>query len=106
VANGTPPQVQNADDNTDLTPIFLDPAMVQAMATLYPYIPSGTPMVYDPEYGMGWQEARGWLVYFGQNTEDIPMKIRVYQAIVDRLTSQGITPTLISVEYLQAPFYK
>ena len=30
----------------------------------------------------------------------------VYQAIVDTLTSQGIQPSLISVEYLDAPFYK
>ncbi len=38
--------------------------------------------------------------------KDIPMKKMVYQAIVDTLTLQGIQPTLISVEYLNAPFYK
>jgi len=63
-------------------------------------------MVYDTTYGLGWQDAHGWQVYFGQNTDDIPMKLKVYQAIVDTLTNKGIRPTLISVEYLDAPFYK
>jgi len=34
------------------------------------------------------------------------MKLQVYQAIVDTLTRQGIQPSLISVENLNAPFYK
>ena len=63
-------------------------------------------MIYDPKYGMGWQDPHGWSVYFGQNTQDIAMKEKVYQAILDTITKQGIQPTLISVEYLDAPFYK
>jgi hypothetical protein len=55
---------------------------------------------------MGWQDPRGWSVYFGQNTQDIPMKLAAYQTIEDTFTQQGIQPTLISVEYLDAPFYK
>ncbi len=38
-------------------------------------------MIYDPKYGMGWQDPRGWSVYFGQNTQDIDMKKKIYQAI-------------------------
>ena len=34
------------------------------------------------------------------------MKLKVYQAILDKITQQGIQPTLISMEYLDAPFYK
>ena len=34
------------------------------------------------------------------------MKLVVYQAIVDTLIRQGFQPTLISMEYLNAPFYK
>ena len=34
------------------------------------------------------------------------MKQKVYQAILDTISQQGIQPTLISVEYLDAPFYK
>ncbi len=86
--------------------IFLDPALVRVIATVFPYVPPGTSMVYDPSYGVGWKDPRGWAVYFGQNVEDIPLKLRVYQAVVDRLVASGITPTLISVEHLEAPFYK
>jgi len=63
-------------------------------------------MIFDPVYGMGWQDPRGWTVYFGQDSQDIPMKTVVYNAIVDTLTQQGVQPSLISVEYLNAPFYK
>jgi cell division protein FtsQ len=85
---------------------FIDPQMVQALITLAPVVPAGMPMTYDSLYGIGWQDPRGWSVYFGQDTKDISMKLAVYQAIVDTLSRQGIQPTLISVEYLNAPFYK
>jgi hypothetical protein len=103
---GTPPR---AADDPSVPPYerpYLAPAMVQAMITLYPYLPRDVTMTYDPQYGMGWNDSRGWSVFFGQGTDDIPMKIKVYQAIVDTLSSQGIQPSLISVEYLDAPFYK
>jgi len=114
VANGNPPPLQldpqNAgagpEQSTGQKPPFLDPAMVQAIINLSAYVPGGPAMVYDTTYGLGWEDAHGWQVYFGQNTDDIPMKLNVYQAIVDTLTSQGIRATLISVEYLDAPFYR
>ena len=105
-ANGNPPKLAVDPKQTAYNQAFIDPAMVQAIQTLYPEIPAGSPMIYDPAYGMGWQDPRGWSVYFGQNTQDIPMKEKVYQAILDTITKQGTQPTLISVEYLDAPFYK
>jgi cell division protein FtsQ len=105
-ATGTPPQLTNDPSVPLYERPYLPSAMVQAMTVLYPYLPKDVTMTYDPQYGMGWNDTRGWSVYFGQSTADIPMKIKVYQAIVDTLTSQGIQPSLISVEYLDAPFYK
>jgi hypothetical protein len=113
VSNGDPPKVPG-DPTKSIYPNngymydqpLISPAMVQAIVTLSPQVPVGAPMIYDPKYGMGWQDPRGWSVYFGQNTQDIPMKQKVYQAILDTITRQGIQPTLISVEYLGAPFYK
>jgi len=105
-ANGRPPQVASAADQTAGPPVFIDPALVRVMATVFPYVPPGQPMVYDPAYGVGWKDPRGWSVYFGQNTTDIPLKLQIYQAIVDKLVASGIVPTLISVEHLRAPFYK
>jgi POTRA domain, FtsQ-type len=105
-ANGNPPKLSADPNQTAYNQAFIDPAMVQAIQTLYPQVPAGSPMIYDPAYGMGWQDPRGWSVYFGQNTQDIPMKEKVYQAILDTITKQGTQPTLIDVEYLDAPFYK
>ncbi len=85
---------------------FITPELVQAMSKLSADVPAGMPMTFDPVYGMGWQDPRGWSVYFGQDAKDISLKTSVYQAIVDTLTLQGIQPTLISVEFLNAPFYK
>ncbi len=105
-ASGTPAPIE-VDASTPLYERpFIDPQMVKAMMTLYPYLPQGAPMTFDPQYGMGWQDSRGWSVFFGQNTEDIQMKIKIYQAIVTTLNQLGIQPTLISVEYPDAPFYK
>jgi cell division protein FtsQ len=105
-ANGAPLEVQNAPEAPIYEQRFIDPEMVQVIISIAPYIPSGMPIVYEPQYGIGWQDPRGWSVYFGQNVQDIPMKLTVYQALVERLISQGIQPTLVSMEYLDAPFYK
>ena len=104
--DGAPPKSEEESAKPLYDQVFIAPEMVKALETLSPYAPSGVPTVYDPQYGMGWQDPRGWSVYFGQNTQDIPMKLVVYQSIVDSFTSQGIQPTLISMEYLDAPFYK
>ncbi len=111
---GSPPPVQVDPQNAGAGPAqdfsqkppFLDPAMVQVITVLYPYVPGGASLLYDTQFGLGWQDMRGWQVYFGQNSDDIPLKLNVYQAIVDRLTNQGIQPALISMEYLDAPFFR
>ena len=63
-------------------------------------------MVYDPQYGIGWQDPRGWQIFFGVTMDNLPLKVQAYQAIMDMLSLKGVQPTLISVAYLDAPFYK
>jgi cell division protein FtsQ len=105
-ASGDPPKPQEDPKKSDYEQAFIEPAMVQAILTLQPQVPEGAPMVFDPKYGMGWQDPQGWFVYFGQNTADIAMKKIVYQAILDTFSQKGIKPTLVSLAYLDAPFYK
>jgi hypothetical protein len=106
VATGTPLDVQNDLDLPSYEQQFIAPDVVQIIISMAPYVPSGMPMAYDPKYGIGWQDPRGWSVYFGQSTQDMSMKVTIYQALVERLVSQGIQPSVISMEYLDAPFYK
>jgi cell division protein FtsQ len=105
-ANGTPTRVPPDPALPLYEQKFIAPEMVQALTVLARAVPAGLPMTFDPLYGMGWYDPLGWTVYFGQDSQDIPMKKVVYQAIVDTLTLQGVQPSLISVEYLNAPFYK
>ncbi len=102
-----PQEDLNNPDLPDYEQRFISPEMVTTIATLALLAPEGMPLIYDPVYGVGWQDnANNWTVYFGQNTQDVNMKIAIYQVLVDELIKQGIQPTLISVAYLDAPFYK
>jgi cell division protein FtsQ len=80
--------------------------MAGALMTISPRVPEGSTLVYDPRYGLGWADPRGWQAYFGHTDGDVNAKVQVYQSMVDYLIEQGITPRLISVEYPDAPFYR
>jgi Na+-transporting methylmalonyl-CoA/oxaloacetate decarboxylase gamma subunit len=86
--------------------LYINPTVMKAAMDLSTQMPQGATLVYDSIAGMGWQDPRGWNVFFGTNLEDMPTKNIAYQAIVDRLTALGITPTTISVEYADAPYYR
>ncbi len=105
-ANAAPSDILGTEDEPSYEHRFIDPGLIQVIKNMAGYVPSGVPMIFDPQYGIGWQEPRGWVVYFGQNSLDIPVKLSIYQSLVDKLITQGIQPTLISMEHLDAPFYK
>lgn len=79
---------------------------VQAILALNEYVPLNTQMQYDPNFGLGWQDPQGWLVFFGKNTSEINTKLLEYQTIIAALQARNITPALISLENLHAPFYR
>jgi hypothetical protein len=85
---------------------LLQPDTVLALQSLVAYMPQETVLVYDPAYGLGWKDARGWQVYFGSTDADMGLKVQMYQTIVDNLMQRGITPSMVSVEYPSAPFYR
>jgi hypothetical protein len=84
---------------------FLPKEAIQAILLLGKVIPNGVPLRYDKMRGLGWDDPAGWKVYFGSDFENIEQKILIYQAIVNHIQENGIVPTLISVEYLDAPYY-
>ena len=79
--------------------------MIDAIFVLKTQAPVDTGLSYDGQHGFGWIDNRGWQVFFGTNVDDIELKFNVYHAIVDKLSSEGITPAFISVEYLHSPYY-
>ncbi|MCL4560515.1 MAG: FtsQ-type POTRA domain-containing protein [Chloroflexi bacterium] len=86
--------------------IFLPPEMIPSIIKLSKQAPAGMPIAFSPRYGLGWNDPQGWKVYFGMETNDVDLKLQQYQVIVQHLTSQGIHPVMISVEFPRAPFYR
>jgi cell division protein FtsQ len=105
-ASSAPP-AQPAPEPGALAPQpYISAETVAAILTLAPYVPPGTPILYDPLAGLGWNDGRGWQAVFGSGAGDMPVKARVYQALVDNLSGRGIRPVLINVAYPNAPFYR
>jgi hypothetical protein len=80
--------------------------MVQALKGLAAHVPPGQSILYDQSFGFGWNDPRGWRVYFGPGGSDVELKMRVYESMVDSLTIRGIRPALINVMYPAAPYYR
>lgn len=84
----------------------LTPDSVTALQAIGPYVPEGSALIYDRSYGLGWTDTRGWQAYFGHSTSDLSLKLDMYQSLVDSLASRAIQPSMISVEFPDAPFYR
>lgn len=90
-----------------LTPApFISTEMVESLKGLASHVPPGEPVLYDAGLGFGWNDPRGWRVYFGTSAQDVELKMRVYDSMVASLTQRGIRPALINVTYPTAPYYR
>jgi hypothetical protein len=108
LAAGDPPVSSANLDPVKITAAqpFLPPDISMAIESLSASLPQGAIMVFDPQYGLGWNDPQGWKVYFGHSNGDNALKLQVYQRILDDLSQKNIQPILISVEYPSAPFYR
>lgn len=103
---GTPPQgTPNLDDPLS-PPRYVQKELVEAILVLAPNVPEGSTLTFDPDDGLGWEDSRGWVVYFGTDSRDIALKLRVYQSLVESLAGRGMAPEYINVAYADAPFYR
>ncbi len=106
VAAVAPPPA-GAIQRDPLSPVpFIAPELVKSIQAMAPSVPSGSTLVYDPKYGLGWTDSRGWKAFFGTDSKDMPLKLEVYKSLVDSLAQKGIQPTFISVQYANAPYYR
>ncbi len=101
------PPINGIVSSDPLTPApFLAPDMVESIKGLAGHVPPGVSILYDGSFGFGWNDPRGWQVYFGTSGRDIELKMRVYESMVASLTGRGIQPVLINVTYPTAPYYR
>lgn len=105
VAVSAPTLTLSAPDPLNPVP-FISTEMVQALKGLAGHVPPGMAIIYDPVFGFGWNDPRGWRVYFGTKASDVELKMRVYESMVNSLTQRGIHPALINVTYPTAPYYR
>jgi POTRA domain, FtsQ-type len=106
VALSAPPMEGNVSPDS-LTPApFISAEMVQSLKELAGHVPPGVPILYDAGSGFGWNDPRGWRVYFGTSARDVELKMRVYESMVTSLTQRGIRPVSINVMYPAAPYYR
>jgi cell division protein FtsQ len=105
-ALGAPPSPVVDPKQTIGAKPFLTSDLSQTIVTLGSYLPKGAGLVFDPHYGLGWTDPKGWKVYFGNSNENSALKLEVYKSLLDYLTKKNLKPTLISVEFPNAPFYQ
>lgn len=101
-----PPASTATETDPLLPPPFLTEELVESILALAPVVPADTTMTYSVADGLGWNDPRGWQVAFGASAHDMPLKIRVYLALVETLTASNKTPEFISVVHPDGPFYR
>ncbi len=85
---------------------FITADLIAAIQKLSSQAPANTPIMYDTHYGLGWKDPQGWVVYFGSNVTNMDLKLQQLKVITGELANEQIVPTMISVEFPQAPFYR
>lgn len=107
VTASSAPPIEGIVSPDSLAPTpFLAPELVQAVKGLAGHVPPGASILYDASFGFGWNDPRGWQVYFGTTARDVELKMRVYESMVTSLTQRGIQPAMINVTYPTAPYYR
>ena len=101
-----PPAGSAPADDPFSPPPYMQKELVDAILVLAPNVPTGATMIFNSTDGLGWTDSRGWMAFFGTSAYDMPLKIRVYQSLVESLVGRGKFPEFISVVYPDAPFYR
>jgi hypothetical protein len=84
--------------------VQIDIGIVSGALQLRALYPNISVLRYDPNNGLGYQDERGWLAWFGTGT-DMSEKLKVYNQLVDNLLSRGIQPREVNLVSPRATFY-
>lgn len=85
----------------------MDPKLLKTMIDLPGKISIDSNLVYNSLNGLGWKDSRGWDVYIGRDLGNIDQRLTIYELLIASLDQQGIKPSeMVSVEIINAPFYK
>jgi hypothetical protein len=101
-----PPAGINLSTDPYSPPPLIQKEYVDAALALSPLVPAGSTLTYSAADGFNFTDPRGWVVAFGTTSVDMPLKIRVYEALVASLVQRGRTPEFISVVHPDGPYYR
>ena len=105
IAESAPPAAGAPSDPLNPSP-YISAEMVRMLKGLAGHVPPGQFILYDAHMGFGWNDPRGWRVYFGTEADNVTLKMSVYESMVNSLAQRGIRPALINVTYPTAPYYR
>lgn len=98
-------ELEELDDPAE-SQVFLDPHLITPILTVGEQAPEDAALLYDREHGLGWRDPRGWQVFLGLEAGEMDTRLKVYEALVEHLNREQIVPAMISVEYVDAPYYR
>lgn len=87
-------------------PRQVNAVLLEAAQGLSQKLPPETQLVYSAQEGLGWTDPNGWQVYIGRDLSLFEEKYLMYQGIASHLNDQGLRPSMVSVEHLNAPYYR
>ncbi|MEN6436659.1 MAG: hypothetical protein ABFD58_12685 [Anaerolineaceae bacterium] len=113
-SDGNAPMVLNtaaaedikAESNETITPDQVKPEFILAAQKLSEQLGTGAAIIYSESNGLGWGDPRGWKIYIGSTLDNLDAKIKVYNTLVDKLIAEGAQPTMINLEFIDAPYYR
>jgi len=97
-------RVTNDDTLADVPGGRINAAIIAGALQLHSLLPDIPALRYNVEYGLGYNDERGWQVWLGTGT-DMPERILIYNAIIADFQQQGFLPTAVYVIDPDHPYY-
>lgn len=99
------PSLQKQVPRLKLNP-SVDPDFVRSVQKLNEHLPESYTLKYEKDKGLAWQDPKGWTVYFGDRSVDIEQKLNAYDSIARTILDKNLQPTMVSMQFLHAPYYR
>jgi len=84
----------------------ISPLVMTSAIKLGAMLKKDTVLAYSDQDGLGWHDSQGWDVYIGLDLNNMDTKLLMYKAVVAQVKKDGVTPTMISVENPDTPYYR
>ncbi|MGD0005239.1 MAG: FtsQ-type POTRA domain-containing protein [Anaerolineaceae bacterium] len=91
---------------TSLVGKHISPVVMSSAIKLSAMLKKNTVLAYSDQDGLGYYDPQGWNVYIGLDLNNMDTKMLMYQAVVNQIKNDGVTPTMISVENPDTPYYR